>query len=283
MAQPQTRDNGQIVPRNAATGDNLAALLQRMAPEIKRAVPKHVNPDRMVRIALTTLRMNAALMKCSPASFLGCVMSAAQLGLEIGGPFAHAYLVPYKTECTLIISYRGMLELARRSCLVSAIYAYEVREGDEFRYTLGLTPTLTHVPSNDPRREEKKISHVYAVAKLKDGEPIFIVLTWAQVLTYRNRSRAKDSGPWVTDTAAMALKTAVRRLFTWIPQSSEMATAAQLDEAAETGRAQIPAFDETVTKALLAEGVDTSVQDAEYDSQPVTEAPVADDREPGVD
>ncbi|MCC6642755.1 MAG: recombinase RecT [Deltaproteobacteria bacterium] len=285
MSQPSTDRSGQIVPRNKANGSGgLPDLLQRMAPEIARAVPKHINPDRMVRIALTSLRMSPALMKCTPASFLGCVMSAAQLGLEIGGPFAHAYLIPYKTECTLVVSYRGMIELARRSGLVSAIYAYDVREGDRFSYTLGLNPNVEHVPSADPNREDKKISHVYAVAKLKDAEPMFVVLTWAQVLKYRNRSRAKDSGPWVTDTTAMALKTAVRRLFTWIPQSSEMARAVEIDQAPEIGRPQLSAFDESVTKALAAEGVDTSVQDAEYDSQPGADPPVeGSDREPGVD
>lgn len=288
MAQPQTDQSGKIIPRNKASngGDDksLAALLQKMGPEIARAVPKHINPERMMRIALTTLRMNAALMQTTPASFLGCVMTAAQLGLEIGGPFAHAYLIPYKRECTLIISYRGMLELARRSGLVSAIYAYDVREGDRFSYALGLNPTLDHVPSADEGRESKRITHVYAVAKLKDGEPIFIVLTWAQVLTYRNRSRARDSGPWVTDTTAMALKTAVRRLFTWIPQSSEMALAAAVDEAPEIGRTQLTSFDESVTKALLAEGVDTSDVEDEVPPVDVAPAPVVDPaREPGAE
>ena len=263
------------------TKDDLASLLQKLAPEIKRAVPRHVNPERLTRIALTTLRMNPALMMCTPASFLGCVMSAAQLGLEIGGPYAHAYLIPYKNECTLVISYRGMIELARRSGLVSAIYAYDVREGDDFDYELGLHPSLKHTPSTDPERESKKLTHVYAVAKLKEGEPVFVVLTWAQVQTYRNRSRAKNSGPWVTDTAAMALKTAVRRLFTWIPQSSEMAQAHALDEATETGRPQLPAFDATITKALEATGVEVVETDANPGAEDrPNEQPM---REPGED
>lgn len=282
MASPQTDKSGQIVPRNGQKKDDLSTLLVKLGPEIKKAVPRHVNPERLMRIALTTLRMNPGLMRTTPASFLGCVMSAAQLGLEIGGPYAHAYLIPYKDECTLIISYRGMIELARRSGLVTAIYAYDVREGDAFDYALGLQPTLHHVPSPDVHREDKKITHVYAVAKLKDGEPIFIVLTWAQVMKYRERSRAKNSGPWVSDPGAMALKTAVRRLFTWIPQSSEMATAAQLDEAAETGRPQLQAFDESITRALAAEGVEVPEAEPEPAQGPA-EVPETGrvDREPG--
>lgn len=269
MTQPATTPKGEIVPRNGAPKTDLPSMLERLRPEIARAVPRHVNPDRMLRIALTTLRMNANLMKCTPASFLGAVMSASQLGLEIGGPLAQAYLIPYKTECTLVISYRGMLNLARRSGMVTAIYAYDVREGDKFSYKLGLNPDIQHEPNDTPDREEKPLTHVYAVAKLKDGEPIFTVLTKAQVEKYRRRSRAASEGPWVTDTVAMSLKTAVRRLFTWIPQSTEMATAAAIDEAPERGISQLAAGDPEVIGVLQAHGVDTSEAEITTDGEPV--------------
>jgi recombination protein RecT len=257
MTAPQTAKNGEIIPRTEKKAE-LSDLLQRMSPEIARAVPKHVNPDRMVRIAVTSLRVNPLLLKCTPASFLGSVMSAAQLGLEIGGPMALAYLVPYKDECTLIVSYRGMMNLARRSGMVKAIRAHDVREGDKFSYSYGLNPTLDHVPSEAADREERPITHVYAVAKIMEGEPVFTVLTRAQVEKFRQRSRAKDSGPWVTDYAAMALKTAVRRLFTWLPQSSEMALAAALDEAPEIGQRQAAVWDPSVTDALQGQGHDVA-------------------------
>lgn len=262
MTAPQTTPNGQIVPR-AEKKNDLTTLLQKMGPEIARAVPKHVNPERMLRIAMTALRVNSDLMKCSPGSFLGCVLSAAQLGLEIGGPLAQAYLIPYKSECTLIVSYRGMINLARRSGLVTGIYAHEVREGDRFVYRLGLNPSLEHDPADVPDREEKPITHVYAVAKVKDADPVFVVLTRAQVEKYRARSRASGSGPWVTDFTAMALKTAVRRLFTWIPQSSEMLLAAAIDEAPETGARQLEAWDPSVTEALAKEGIEAEGEPAD--------------------
>jgi recombination protein RecT len=267
MATPTTKENGQIVPKNQTKND-MTALLQRMGPEIARAVPKHVNPDRMLRIAMTALRVNPDLMKCTPGSFLGCVLSAAQLGLEIGGPLAQAYLIPYRQECTLIVSYRGMLNLARRSGMVTSIYAHEVREGDRFAYKLGLTPNLEHEPADSPDREDKPITHVYAVAKLKDSDPVFIVLTKAQIEKYRARSRAATSGPWVTDYTAMALKTAVRRLFTWIPQSSEMMLAAAIDEATETGARQLEAWDPSVTEALQKEGIETEGEPTPEASNP---------------
>jgi recombination protein RecT len=250
----KTNASGQIVP--AKKQDNsLMGLLQKMGPELAKAVPKHVDPDRMARIALTALRGNRNLQECTPGSFLGSVMSAAQLGLEPNTPLGHCYLIPYKRECTLQIGYRGMMDIARRSGQVTAIYAHPVYEGDDFRVELGLSQNVHHIPSGEANREEKPLTHVYAVAKLKGGEPVFVVLTKAQVDKYRKRSRASGSGPWVTDYEAMALKTAIRRLFTWLPQSAEMARAVAVDESPEIGR-QSDGWDPQVQEALEAHGIE---------------------------
>lgn len=270
-----TTNQGQVVRDNGAARNDLPSLLQRMGPEIAKALPKHVHPDRMARIALTALRANPDLAKCTPASFLGSVLSAAQLGLEVNTPLGHAYLVPYKGVCTLILGYKGMMDLARRSGQVASIYAHIVRPGDQFTVKLGLEQTIDHVPSEDPERESLPLSHVYAVAKLKGGDPVFVVLTRAQIDKFKARSMTAKSSysPWTTDYEAMALKTAIRRLFTWLPVSVEMARASALDEATEVG-SQSTAFDPAVTEALEAHGVDASSE---------SETTAESEREPGID
>lgn len=283
MAAPATKDNGQIIPRNQAPKNDLANMLQKMAPEIQRALPKHVTADRMSRIVLTALRVTPKLAECTQASFLGAVMSCAQLGLEPNTPLGHAYLIPrfskkrQATECTLQIGYQGMIDLSRRSGMLSAIYAYAVREGDEFSYELGLNPTIIHRPSREEGRESKPITHVYAVAKLKDGEPVFTVLTRAQVEERRRRSNAADSGPWITDYEAMALKTAVRAVWRWLPKSTELARAIEIDEAPEVGAPQALSWDPDVTKALQAQGIDTQGETVTEDGEVINEPP-----EPGA-
>lgn len=270
MSQLATAKNGQI--ERAKPANDLPSLLQRMAPEMAKALPKHVSPDRMSRIALTALRANPELMKCSSASFLGSVLSAAQLGLEPNTPLGHAYLIPYKGTCTLQLGYRGMMDLARRSGEVTSLYAHVVRKGDKFTVKLGLEQTIEHVPSEDERRDEQPMTHVYAVAKLKGGEPVFVVLTRGQVDKFRARSMAGKSGPWVTDYEAMAIKTAVRRLFTWLPQSAEMARAVAVDEAPEVGVAQSAAWDPGVAEALESQGVEvTEAHDPETGEVPMRE------------
>lgn len=204
---------------------SLAQAIEKMKPEIARALPKHLDPDRVARIATTVMRRTPKLADCTQDSFLGALMTCAQLGLE-PGPLGHAYLVPYKQECTFIVGYRGMIELARRSGQVKQVYAKVVRQGDEFEYSFGLEPTLTHKPAGDIDRD---ITHAYAVLHLRDGVE-FEVMTRAEIERVRARSRAAQDGPWVTDFAEMAKKTVLRRLLKTAPMSVEYHTAMAVDE-----------------------------------------------------
>jgi recombination protein RecT len=114
----------------------LVQFIERMKPEIARALPKHLNPDRMARIATTVLKQNPQLRRCTPESFLGALMTASQLGLE-PGPLGEAYLVPYGNTATFVPGYRGLIKLAWQSDQLSDIWAEIVCANDEFSYDLG--------------------------------------------------------------------------------------------------------------------------------------------------
>lgn len=209
---------------------SLPQLIERMKPEIARALPKHLNPDRMARIATTVLKQTPALARCTPESFLGALMTASQLGLE-PGPLGEAYLVPYGNTATFIPGYRGLIKLAWQSDQLSDIWAEIVYANDEFSYDLGLNRDLTHKPAKADRGES---THVYAAARLKSGGTPFVVMTVDEVEAIRDRSKAKSNGPWVTDWAAMAKKTAVKQLSKWLPMSTEFQLATQYDETVRT-------------------------------------------------
>lgn len=253
--------------------NSLAGMLRRMGPQIALALPKHVNADRMARIALTALNATPKLGDCTPGSFLGSVIQASQLGLEVNTPLGHAYLIPYGETCQLIVGYQGFIELAMRSGSVSHVQAFCVYDGDEFTYELGLNPTISHKPGKGAR-EAARMTHVYAVAKLKNGEPIFTVLSRAEVDKYRKRSRASGSGPWVTDYEAMSMKTAVRRLFKWLPKSAEMAVAASVDEAAAQGRNQLAAVDPEVLGVLQQGAVEYDATETAVDADGESVEPI---------
>ncbi|TWI69024.1 recombination protein RecT [Pseudoduganella lurida] len=242
-------------PAKAEKPKDLAQLMASPAvqSQLKVALPRHMTAERMARIATTEMRKIPKLAQCDPMSFLGAVIQCAQLGLEPGNALGHAYILPFDkrqkvggrwetvgTEAQVIIGYRGMIDLARRSGQIISIEARGVYEGDQFDCELGLDSKLTHTPDwqNPNRTQPDKLRFVYAVAKLKDGGVQFDVMSRAEVDGIRARSKSADNGPWVTDYAAMALKSVVRRLFKFLPVSIEMQQAVGLDEQADAGVSQ---------------------------------------------
>jgi recombination protein RecT len=212
-------------------GTTLVTLIDQMRPQIAKALPRHMTADRLARIVTTCIRQIPNLAKCESMSVLGAVMTCSQLGLE-PGPLGHVYLIPFRDtkkgtyECTLIIGYRGMLELARRSGQIESCAARVVRAKDHFDYAYGLDEKLEHKP--DPAAFED-MTHVYAIVRYKDGGRDFEVMTKAQVDKIRARSKASEKGPWSTDYDEMARKTVLRRLLKRAPMSIEYAQATGQD------------------------------------------------------
>jgi len=217
--------------------DRVTGLIQSLGPGFQRALPKHLrsNIDRYMRVALTTLRETPKLMQCTRPSLLGAMMHAAQLGLDVGGAMGLAYLIPYGKDCKLVVGYKGLVELVYRSGKVRNIEARVVNSKDRFDLELGTQPRIKHVPALSQKGE---FSGVYAVAHMRDGGVHFEHMTKEQVNAIKNRSRAKNDGPWTTDYEEMAKKTVVRRLVKLLPLSVEVSKAVVLDEQAEAGLPQ---------------------------------------------
>lgn len=201
-------------------GAGLIGLLTKDETKAKLAevATRHLTPDRLLRLMVGEVRRVPELGRCSIESVMRCVLDLARLGLE-PGPLALAYLVPFKGECTLILGYRGLIELARRSGKVKRLEAHVVHANDHFVCEYGLTPKLEHVPTMTGERGE--IVAAYMVAQL-DGESVQVeVMTRAEIEAVRDRSRASKSGPWVTDFSEMCRKTVVRRGAKYLPLSAE--------------------------------------------------------------
>ena len=76
------------------TSMTIADLIKAMEPEIKRALPDVITPERFTRMALSALNTTPKLKECTQMSFLAALMNAAQLGLEPNTPLGQAYLSP---------------------------------------------------------------------------------------------------------------------------------------------------------------------------------------------
>jgi recombination protein RecT len=246
MTAPMTTLNGQIVPASE-TRRTLEAWFRNaeMQARLKAILPQIITPERFVAVALTSLSRNPQLMVCTPQSLFRCMVQAAMVGLEVDSGLGHAYLVPFKQECTLILGYRGLVQLMHRSATVRSISAQVVRDGDEFSYNFGLEPTLRHVPAVVPADEEfagQKVTYAYVVITYTDGMKQFDVMHRKEIDKVRARSRAGHSGPWVTDYPEMAKKTVLRRLAKLAPMSVQDQRVVIADELADAGQAQAEAF-----------------------------------------
>lgn len=222
-------------------GSEIQLLFQKHKDQIAAALPRHITPDRMIRVALTELRKNPELMACDKLSFFGAIVQASQLGLEPGNALGHAYLVPFNNrklgikECNLIPGYRGLIELARRSGKIKNISARVVYEKDHFNFTYGSEEKLEHRPTTDA--DPGQIVFAYAVANLTDGGFQMEVMTRAQLDEHKRRF-SHGNPVWNSDFSEMARKTVVRRLCKYLPTSIEMVRALAIDDEASNGIGQ---------------------------------------------
>ena len=230
---------GTITAKNSLTANNgttavtekkqktIFDVIQAGAKQFATALPKHINSDRFVRIAITTIRQNPKLAQCNQESLLGALMVSAQLGLE-PGVLGQCYLIPYGRECQFQIGYKGMIELLRRSGQLKDIYAYSVYENDEFEMTYGLDRDLKHKPN---LQNKGNFIGCYCVAVLKDDARAFEYMTKEEIEAHGKKfSKTYGNGPWKTDFEAMAHKTVVKKMLKWLPVSVEFLEMANKDE-----------------------------------------------------
>lgn len=268
---------GKMIAKEAG-GTLVSDFFEANKDAIRAVLPQHMTPDRMTKIALRALRTTPKLMQCSLSSLFGAVVTCAQFGLEPNTPQGHIYLIPFENkkkgviEVQIVIGYKGLIDLARRSGQIVSISAREVYSNDEFKVSLGTDERIIHTPCLTGDRGQ--VVGFYAVAKLKDGGTQFEFMSVADVNAIRDASQGYKTAvrfakpgvplntPWATHYVQMALKTVARRLAKWLPMSIEMANAVALDERHDANLTQ--GLD-TVLEGELAV-LDAETQEAEEES-----------------
>lgn len=215
---------------NAQAGEQLAAV-----------AASHMSPERMLRLLALAIDKTPKIAECTPLSILGCLMTCASLGLEPNTVLGHAYIVPFENkrkksvEATLVVGYRGYLQLGHNSGQLAGFDAgIHYSDDEHWIYRKGAKAVLEHIPG--PERGEKL--HAYAEVALANGSLIRVVWPWAKVIAHRDRysqgyrtaiQYGKTDNPWQTNEDIMAMKTMIRQLAKWMPMSSEIVRAAQVD------------------------------------------------------
>lgn len=223
----------------------IETLIQNSLKELGKAVPSHLSAERLVRIALTTIRLNPKLTECTPESFLGALFQSAQLGLEPNVE-GQAYIIPYTNskkvgnqwvkvqEAQFQIGYKGYVELFYRHGSALSLDMQTVRENDIFEYEYGTDAKLKHCPILKNRGE---IIAYYAVAHFKNGGKIFQVMSKDECMEHgktHSKSFSTDASPWTKDPEAMCKKTVLIQLTKLLPKSIELQKAIAMDNTTKT-------------------------------------------------
>ena len=208
-------------------------MLDKFKGEVARALPKHLNADRIARIALTTFRRNPKLGECDPRSVFAAVIQASQLGLE-PDMLGRSYIIPYGKEAQFIPGWRGLVDLTNRAGNATT-WTGAVFQGDEFDYALGDRPFVTHKPGDE--FDPEMLTHVYAIGRVKNAEwPVIEVWSIGRVKKHRDRYNKVGKRHYSFDNFEMyARKVVLLQVLKYMPASAEMSAAVALNDAAEQG------------------------------------------------
>lgn len=230
--QPQSADKS--LTKTGTQPATVFELIQAHKQEIAEGMPKHLPVDRLIRAFLGEVRRTPKLKQCTATSMYKCFLDMSQIGLE-PGPAGLVFLIPYKTEATLQIGYKGMMTLARRSGEISTFSAEVVYAKDKFSYCLGLNPEINHMPY-DGDDDPGPMTYAYSVVRMKDGGYQARVLPKREIMRAKEASPAarKSDSPWNGPFEdEMWRKTALKRTCKLCPLSTEVLNAIAIDDAYE--------------------------------------------------
>lgn len=259
---------------------NMKDWIVAMKPQIEAALPPVITPERFSRMAITAVSSNPKLANCTPKSFMGALMNAAQLGLEPNTPLNQAYLIPYRNnkkeiiECQFQIGYKGLIELAHRSGEFKNIEARVVYENDVFEYEYGLKPKLVHRPAMEDRGNP---IYYYAVFTLVNDGFGFEVMSKEDINMHKNKysqAAGDKRSPWNTNFDEMAKKTVLKRVLKYAPIKTEFARKIGEDETIKTELSDdmsdvMP--EETEAYVVDEDGVVLDAEEPAENEQPDTE------------
>lgn len=259
-----------------------AGLLKVLTPEIARALPRGMDPDRIARLVTTEVRKSRnakaagiakqSLEDCTHESLAGSLLTASALGLE-PGVNGECYLVPYRdnrrnvVECQLIIGYQGIVKMFWQHPRAARVDAQWVGENDEFRYSKGLNPVLEHVAAVGDRGRPV---YFYAIVEVTGAQPLWDVFTAEEIKALR-RGKVGSSGDIKDPQHWMERKTALKQVLKLAPKTTRLDTAIRVDDRAGTDLARSQAMELPPAVAPTPDYIDGEVMGDQDSDEPLTD------------
>jgi len=248
MPEPQEKKEATPQPTKPLTAiqlfnNSLEAYKKQVLPNL---LSKHnIEPAQFVQIVVSELKKNPKLQdafKENPSSLFASILAGAEIGLIPSDMLGEFYLIPRRIDgkqtVTPLIGYKGLVSILLRSGEITKIHTECVYEGDHFEAIYGLEQNIIHKPNFDTERSANTLKFVYAVAKLKNGDYQFQVLSKGEILKIKALSRydndlyfndKKDPQMW------MVRKTALIQLSKMLPKDFYGKKAVEMDGQLEGG------------------------------------------------
>lgn len=168
-----------------------------------------------VTALLSLVKATPQLQQCDPKTILSAAMTAATMKLPINPNLGFAYIVPYKTEATFILGYKGITQLAMRTGQYKTINASVVHEGE-----IEGIDFITGEIIRGKRTGDNVIGYI-AYFKLVNGFEKALYMTKEDMEAHAvqfsqaygaDKRYGKSRSVWTTNFDAMALKTVLKQL-----------------------------------------------------------------------
>jgi recombination protein RecT len=244
VARPAEQQGGALVTAQQAV-QVVEADLEHRLEDLGKALANRMDPRWYMSAVLSQFRRTPALWsvtrtQAGRVSVVAAVMEAANIGL----PFlmGRAYLVPYKNEAQLIVGYQGLVDkVTGPTTGVTYVEAAVVYAKDEFDFQRGTGGYLHHreyIPDDGSTADRGPRRAVWVRVVFGTGQDRWDVWDMARVEAIRQRSKAKDSGPWVTDYDEMAKKSLLRNMTKTLRIDFQLMQLLDREDAWEAGAAQ---------------------------------------------
>lgn len=220
--------------------------------------------EKIVRVAANAVAKTPALQEVDRNKLWLAIQDIVAMNLPFGA--RGAYLVPYKSDVTVIVSPHGLVELMYRNPLVKSVQARVVREGEEFSISYAPEPMVTHSPAIG--KETGQMIGAYSIIELTTGGRIVEWMSKMDILKIKaaSMSAKKGFGPWKDWEEEMWRKSVLKRAAKYVPQSEDLRMALEKDDEESD-----PVLSKPTTPPVIGKGIAALKQHLERGQDEVAE------------
>lgn len=240
-------------------------------------LPSHMTVEREIRTATVMLMNSKDLQAATPDSFYNALSIAVNSGIGLGN--GKGYLVAYKGKVSYVPGWKGLVDLVSRSGRAN-VWTGVIHQGDHFKYALGDSPYLEHIPSDND--DHKQITHYYAIGRIKGSDyPIIEVWSVAKIIKHLNKYNKVGTSHYAlkdeNNMEMYARKVVLLQVLKYLPQSQDIENAIVANEAAETNKGMTidgnfmfinEENDQPAQPQAAAQPAQTSAADTQYTDMP---------------